>query len=79
MKVNRNQYQYALYCHSECGPSFGDDITIFNNANTTTNSVSNLGCFYKHSQYEYGTDEAESFLAGSFRFQLDEIEVYQKE
>ncbi len=40
---------------------------------------SNLGDCYKHPQYAHGTDEAQSFLAGSCYFQLDEIEVYQKE
>ena len=41
-------------------------------------SHSNLGNCYKHPQYEYGTNEAETFLAGSTHFHLDEIEVYQK-
>ena len=79
MKVNRNEHQYAINCHSEYGPTFGGDIRIANNVNTTMNGYSDLGCFYKHPQYEYGTDEAQTFLAGSFKFQLDEIEVYQKE
>ena len=42
-------------------------------------SVSNLGQTYRHPQYEEGTYEARTFLAGSHVFQLDEIEVYQKE
>ena len=42
-------------------------------------SYSNLGFIYKHPQYAYETNEAESFLAGSHEFQLAEIEVYQKE
>ena len=42
-------------------------------------SRSNLGFTYKHPQYAQGTDEACTFLAGSFNFQLDEIEVYEKE
>jgi hypothetical protein len=41
-------------------------------------SFSNLGDCYKHPKYALGTKKAKSFLAGSF-FQLDEIEVYQKE
>jgi hypothetical protein len=41
--------------------------------------VSNLGHTKTHSQYAYGTNEAQTFLTGSCRFQLDEIEVYQKE
>ena len=81
MKVDPNEHKYAIYCNSQYGPSFGGgcDIIIGDNSNTTVNSCSNLCCAYKHPQYEYGTNEAETFLAGSFNFQLDEIEVYQKE
>jgi hypothetical protein len=81
MKVNleRERHQYAIYCHSSCGPSFGYDITIFNNANTTMDGCSNLGNTYSHPQYACGTNEARTFLGGSYRFQLDKIEVYQKE
>jgi hypothetical protein len=50
-----------------------------NNSNTTMNSYSDLGDSFKHPQYRYGTNEVKSFLAGSYRFQLDEIEVYQRE
>ena len=42
-------------------------------------SYSNLGDYFKHPQYVRGTNEAKAFLAGSYTFQLDEIEVYQKE
>jgi hypothetical protein len=56
-----------------------DDIFISNNPNTTMDSYSNLGVFFKHPQYAKGTNEAQTFLAGSYKFQLDEIEVYQKE
>jgi hypothetical protein len=69
----------AIWCSSNYGPSFGVDICIFNSANTTMDSFSYLGNIYKHPQYAYGTNEAVSFLAGSHKFQLDEIEVYQKE
>ena len=79
MKVHSNRHEYAIYCHSEWGPSFGPDIIINNNANTTMNSFSNLGHTYKHPQYAYGSNEARTFLAGSKYFQLDEIEVFQKE
>jgi hypothetical protein len=70
--------EQAIYCHSKYGPSFGLDISIANNANTTNSCDSRLGYSYTHPQYAHGTNEAKSFLAGSFRFQLDEIEVYQK-
>ncbi len=42
------------------------------------NNFSHLGSSYKHPQYKYGTNETKTFLAGSFNFQLDEIEVYQR-
>ena len=79
MKIDPNRHKYAIYCYSVCGPTFGDDIVIENNANTTMDSFSNLGRSYKHLQYAFGTNEAQSFLAGSFWFQLDEIEVFQRE
>jgi hypothetical protein len=82
MKVNPNDYEDAIYCDPEYGPTFGfgHDICIANNANTTMNCCSYLGdCSYRHPQYERGTNEAEAFLAGTHWFQLDEIEVYQKE
>ncbi len=79
MKVNRNQHHNAIYCHSSCGPTFGDDINIADDANITMDSWSNLGGTYKHPQYAWGTDEVQKFLAGSHNFQLDEIEVYEKE
>jgi hypothetical protein len=79
MKIHPKKRQYAIYCHFECGPTFGIDLCIADNANTTMVSFSNLGFTYSHPQYEYGTNEAQTFLAGSYQFQLDEIEVYQKE
>jgi hypothetical protein len=80
MKINPVYHGHAIYCHSSSGPNFGwFDIHIANNANTTMDSCSQLGLSYKHPQYAYGTNEAETFLAGSFEFQLEEIEVYQKE
>jgi hypothetical protein len=79
IKIDPNERQYAICCNPECGPSFSFDIYIANNANTITNSVSNLGFSYKHRQYPEGTKEAKTLLAGSHQFQLDEIEVYQKE
>jgi hypothetical protein len=79
MKVNQERHHEAICCNSSLGPTFGSghDIRIANNANSTM--YSNLGLTYKHPQYSYFTYQAETFLAGSIKFQLDEIEVYQKE
>jgi hypothetical protein len=81
MKIDPNGS--AILCFSSFGPTFGSffcsDIYVANNANTTMDSFSILGWSYKHPQYAFGTNEAQTFLAGSHYFQLDEIEVYQKE
>jgi hypothetical protein len=81
IKIDPNQHEYAIGCYSSWGPSFGGffDIKIANNANTTMDSHSNLGWTYKHPQYAYDTNEAKTFMAGSYKFQLDEIEVFQRE
>ena len=80
MKIKSNRHQNAIGCSSFYGPLFGgDDIYICSNSNTNTNSCSHLGYTYNHPLYDYGTNEANSFLAGSYQFQLSEIEVYQKE
>jgi hypothetical protein len=79
IKFHPNFHEYAICCHSSFGPIFGGDIQIANNANTTMESISDLGLVYKHPQYAFGTDEAKTFLAGEFVFLLDEIEVYEKE
>ena len=65
------------------GPVFGNDLFIATNANSNTNSYSNLGYNYKNSvvtttpsyYYNYNND---LFLAGSRNFQVIEIEVYAK-
>ena len=81
IKIDQFKNKCAIGCDPEDGPTFGPgcDICIANNAHTTKNSYSNLGSIYKHPQYAYRTNEARTFLAGSFYFQLDEIEVYQNE
>jgi hypothetical protein len=81
MKMDSNRLQYAIRCNPEFGPTFGfgNDIYVANNANTTMDSCSNLGKAYSHPQYAHGTNEAQTFLAESYYFQLAEIEVFQKE
>ena len=80
-KMNIKEGHNVIYCHPSYGPTFGDgcDICIKSNSNTTNGSYSNLDHSYTHPQYAYGTNEAQSFLAGSYNFLLSEIEVYQKE
>jgi hypothetical protein len=77
MKANQN-IQQAIYCHTSYGPIFGgSDFEICSNSNTNASSLSNLGHTYQHPNYQYQSNEAKSFLAGSFNFSTSEIEVYQ--
>ena len=70
MKLKPDLHQYAIICNSQFGPLFANDIQIYSNSNTNTNSFSDLGRTYTHPQYAYGLNEAQSFLAGSHIFQL---------
>ncbi len=79
MKIYLNKHQSAILCHSRHGPSFGGghDIYIYENAKSDLVCDSNLGSTYLHPEYEYDSNEPKSFLAGSFRFKLSEIEIYK--
>jgi hypothetical protein len=76
-KIRQINTTKSILCCSSYGPTFGggNDIYICNAANTTAGSCSNLGVSYQHPQPHQG----HSYLAGSYQFQLSEIEVYQKE
>jgi hypothetical protein len=70
----------AIYSHSSSGPLFGYyDIRIEDRSNTNTNSYSDLGQSYTHPDYAQSSSGARSFLAGSYNFQVSEIEVYTKQ
>jgi len=72
--------KYGIYCHNSCGPIFGcNDFHITDESNANTSSCSNLRPSYKHPDYAFGSNEAESFLAGSYNFQVSDIEVYTKQ
>ena len=70
----------AIWCDSKFGPYFNGGFMIDNNSNTNTTSLSELTNF-KHSEWTELTDsnDAKSFLAGSYNFKTFEIEVYTKE
>ena len=79
MKIDSDQIHKAIYCISEEGPSFGSgDISITTNRNRLIYCYSELGWSYKHGHFASECDGANSFLAGTERFQLSELEVYQK-
>jgi len=55
-----------------------NDFMIADQSNINAKSCSNLGISYIHPNFNYGSDEAKSFLAGSHNFIVSEIEVYTK-
>jgi hypothetical protein len=70
MEIKINERHRAIDCDARDSvvifgfPTFGCDILIAGNANTTNESRSNLGFAYKQPQYAWGTNEAQLFLAG---------------
>jgi len=79
IKCSNNE---SIGCKATWGPTFGkgekfSDIFITDNSNTRL-SYSNLGSSYIHPDYAKGSNEAKSFLAGSTKFKVLEIEVYAK-
>mgnify|MGYP006084303135 CR=1 FL=1 len=59
---------------------FGDDLVVYPYANKNDKSYSNLGYAYTlPSGLEYATVEASNFLAGSYNFRVEEIEVLKIE
>ena len=48
------------------------------NGNVNTDNFSFLGDAYKHPSYLLQSKEASSFLARTQKFQIEEIEVYQR-
>jgi hypothetical protein len=80
MCTNTSDGHNAIFCHSSYGPRFGNDLYIASNANVSRESYSNLGFAYKPPvDYAYESHEAKTFLAGSYKFQLSEIEVFTNE
>jgi hypothetical protein len=79
VNISNGEEQYAIYSHPNHGPVFGGgyDIHISDNSNTSNGSFSDFGASYVHQNYTYESVNARRFLAGSFKFNVEEIEVFQ--
>jgi len=74
----RRRYSIRNY-YSSYGPTFGGghDIYIANNAASNTNSYADLGHTYSPPPgNSYHSTFTKSFLAGSYHFRPDEVEVF---
>ena len=74
-------YESAIFSCSSQGPTFGNnngyDIYIRTDGSPNAYSYSHLGFTYNPpSGYSYADEFAQSFLAGSYSFHPDEIEVF---
>jgi hypothetical protein len=79
-KLTINNFKNALYGHSSYGPTFGGghDIYINNQSDNCIGSYTNLGHSYSSNGHQYGTGNAQCFLAGNYnQWLVDEIEVFQ--
>jgi len=71
---------YAVYGGSGYHVTFGGghDLYLCDNANTTNSSYTNLGHTYKcPNGITYGSTEAQNYLAGTYNFMVDEVEVFK--
>jgi len=74
------QHQYAICTDSTFCCVFGmrQDICIYDNCNTVADSSrSRFPISYKCAKFDTETDESKAYLAGSYNFKVEEIEVYQ--
>ena len=74
MKLKGSSNHQGIYCNSSYGPTFGGghDFYICSNSNGSNSSYSNL-----HYTYECPPNvTANTFLAGSYNFYVNELEVF---
>jgi hypothetical protein len=80
LKMKCINSEQAIFCFNNVGPSFGEyDLEIVNNSNTNSYSNSKVGNSYTKPDCAKRSNEVKSFLAGSHKFQVSEIEVYTKQ
>jgi hypothetical protein len=79
MEVYQN-HGNALYGNSGYNATFGGghDLHLCSDCNSVNSSYSNLGYTYKAPNgISYSSTEANNYLAGSYNFMVDEIEVFR--
>lgn len=79
LDLKPEKFGKALRQDPQSGPVFGEnDLYIGNNADQSTVSFSDLGHAYElpNNSFDAGTLDARKFLAGSYKFIPDDIEVF---
>jgi hypothetical protein len=79
MNIAIGKVIFAIRTYRKYGPIFGHDQDIFINLDNEhgQGSYARIGDSYIFPKYKYDTNEANEFLAGSKRFTIAEIEVFQ--
>lgn len=73
LPLKPDQTKYGIYCNSGCGPAFGGghDLTICEDANSSSKSFSSLG-----NSYECPRHITSTFLTEERTFLVSEVEVF---
>ena len=80
MDVKLSQRDVAASSNQSTGPIFGmNDLHIGDKANVGLRSFSDLGRGFQLSRHSASSVEARNFLAGSYYFIPDDIEVFSYE
>lgn len=74
IKIDVLNAQKAIVCNNNWGPVFGNDLHIANNSDSNNNSQSDISHSYRSTKIKGDTS---SFLAGSNKFQVLDVEVYK--
>jgi len=81
-KIKSTYPQHSISCLTDHGPIFGDGhdfvIKLKDNADQLKKSFTQTGHTYIHPKYSKLTNKSKTFLAGTFKFKLSEIEIFQK-
>lgn len=84
MKIFKGREKYAIVSNGGVLLGFGHfngnghDLFISDNSNIKAESYSCLGSCYQHPSYNYKSEAANSFLAGSKVFKVQDIEIFGK-
>jgi hypothetical protein len=77
--LKKEKKKFAIYCDSARCAIFGNEIVVWDNCNTNSESVTGIGTNWKDDDDEvYANDvDFEYFLTGAEEFTVKEIEVFE--
>lgn len=82
IKINvENNHDMAILCSKRYGPAFGykaRELCVFSTKDSLRVGESNLGYYFKHPSFDFDSEEAKTFLAGTHQFRVQEIEVFMQ-